>query len=70
MSYSIQSPIGDLLDNEVAKNIVEQHLPGISSHPQISMARSMSLVAVAPFSGNKITSEALSKIDVALKALK
>jgi len=70
MSYSIQSTIGELLDNADARSVVEQHLPGMAAHPQISMARGMSLAAVAPFSGNLITSDALSKIDIGLKALK
>jgi len=35
MSFSIESKLGDLLDNETTKAILEKHLPGISTHPQI-----------------------------------
>lgn len=69
MTFSVQSTIGDLLDNASAKAVVEQILPGISSHPQISMARSMTLAAAAPFSGGAITQDALEKIDVALRSV-
>lgn len=68
-SLSIQSTLGDLLDNEVAKAILEKHLPGVSTHPQIGMGRGFALKMVAGFSGGLITSEALEKIDADLKAL-
>ncbi|MBO7934231.1 hypothetical protein J6358_31525 [Burkholderia pseudomallei] len=69
MSYSAKSTVRDLLENDVTKAIVEQHLPGFSDHPQIGMARGMALSAVARFSGGLITEDALQKIDAALKAL-
>lgn len=69
MSFSTQTSVGDLLDNETTRAILEQHLPGIASHPQIGMARGMSLAIVAQFSGGMITDEALAKVDAALKAL-
>lgn len=69
MPYSTESTVRDLLDNDTTKAIVEQHLPGFSSHPQIGMARDMALRTVAKFSGGLITDEALQKIDAALKAI-
>lgn len=68
-AYSIESTVRDLLDNNATEAILEEYLPGFSSHPQIAMTRAMSLTAVAKFSGGMITDEPLSKIDGALKAL-
>jgi hypothetical protein len=69
MAYSIESTVQELLDNEATKAIVDKHLPGLSSHPSIGMARSMGLSTVANFSGGLISQEALQKIDAELKAL-
>jgi hypothetical protein len=69
MDFSTQTSVGDLLDNETTKAILEQVLPGIASHPQIGMARGMSLAMAAQFSGGLISQDALDKIDAALKAL-
>lgn len=69
MAYSIQSNLGDLLDNEATLAILEKHLPGISSHPQIGMGRGFGLAMVAQFSGGLISQEALDKIDADLQAL-
>ena len=69
MSFSIESKLGDLLDNETTKAILEKHLPGISTHPQIAMGRGFALSMVAKFSGGLITDDALEKIQAALQAL-
>ncbi|GAB3552719.1 hypothetical protein GCM10027343_38610 [Noviherbaspirillum agri] len=69
MSLSINSNLGDLLDNADSKAVLEKHLPGISTHPQIAMGRGFPLKMVANFSGGLITNEALEKVDTDLKAL-
>ena len=69
MSMSIESKLGDLLENEAAKAVLEKHMPGISTHPQIGMGRGFALSMVAKFSGGMITDEMLTKVDVDLKAL-
>ncbi|TBO27924.1 hypothetical protein EYS42_15940 [Aquabacterium lacunae] len=69
MSFSIESKLGDLLDNDTTKAILEKHLPGISTHPQIAMGRGFALSMVAKFSGGLITEELLGKVDAELKAL-
>lgn len=68
-SLSINSNLGDLLDNEASKNVLEKHLPGISTHPQIAMGRGFPLKVVANFSGGLITGEALEKVEADLQAL-
>lgn len=62
MSFSIETDVGTLLDNEQTRAILERVLPGLSTHPSIGMARSMPLVTVAKFSGGLITSELLDKV--------
>ena len=69
MSFSIESKLGDLLDNEATKAILEKHLPGISTHPQISMGKGFALSAVAKFSGGLITDELLQKVNAELATL-
>ncbi|HJV86260.1 MAG TPA: hypothetical protein VJ698_12375 [Noviherbaspirillum sp.] len=68
-SLSINSTLGDLLDNDASKSVLEKHLPGISTHPQIAMGRGFPLKVVAGFSGGLITDEALEKVDSDLKTL-
>jgi hypothetical protein len=69
MAFSIQSSLGDLLDNEQTKAILEKHMPGISSHPQIAMGRGFPLSVVANFSGGMITEDMLKAVDADLVAL-
>jgi hypothetical protein len=65
---TISTPIGELLDNPATKAVVEKHLPGFSAHPQIDMARGISLKAVQGFAP-QITDEILAKIDADFAAL-
>ena len=69
MSFSIDTKLGDLLDNEQTKAVLEKHMPGISTHPQIGMGRGFALSMVAKFSGGLITDEMLQKVNADLAAL-
>lgn len=69
MSFSIDTKLGDLLDNEQTKAVLEKHMPGISTHPQIGMGRGFALSMVAKFSGGLITEEMLQKVNADLAAL-
>lgn len=69
MSYSIQSRLGGLLDNPATKAILETHLPGLDNHPQIGMARGLTLAVTAQLANGLISAEALAKIDHDLKSL-
>ena len=69
MSYSIDTKLGDLLDNEQTKAILEKHMPGISTHPQIGMGRGFPLSTVAKFAGGMITQDMLDKVNAELAAL-
>lgn len=69
MSFSIESKIRDILADDQAKAAVEKILPGFSKHPQLGLAKSMSLKTVAKYSGGLITDEALQKIDAEFQAI-
>lgn len=69
MALSIDSTIGEILDNPQAKAIVDKHLPDFSSNPQLAMAKGFSLKMVAGMSGGKITQEMLDSVGSELAAL-
>ena len=61
-----ETSIGTLLDDPAAAEIIEKHMPGITTNDQISMARSLTLVALQGFAPDMVTDEALAKIDADL----
>ncbi|SMB21543.1 conserved protein of unknown function [Sterolibacterium denitrificans] len=69
MGYSIDSKVGELLDNAGPRAVIDQHMPELATNPQIGMARGMSLKMIAGFSGGKITKEMLAAVDEDLKKL-
>jgi len=62
MPFSADSKIGELLANEKAKAILEKHLPGMSTHPQIGMAKGMSLKMIAAFPQSGLSPDKLKAI--------
>ena len=72
MSYSIHSTLQDLLSNEGAKAILEKHLPGASTHPDLPMAMHMTLQQISYYpeaAEAGLSQEKLQAIDADLKAL-
>ena len=43
MAYTLDTTLGQILDDPQAKAVLDQQLPGVSTHPMIAMARGMSL---------------------------
>ena len=43
MAYTLDTPLGTLLDHPEAKNVMDKYMPGVSSNPMISMVRGMTL---------------------------
>lgn len=69
-AWSIASSrIGDLLDDEVTKAVLEKHFPGMSDNPQIALARGMTLSAVQGFAPDQFTTAALAAVDADLAKL-
>jgi len=63
MGYSIDSKVGELLDNAAPRAVIDKHMPELATNPQIGMARGMSLKMIAGFSGGKITKEMLAAVN-------
>jgi hypothetical protein len=43
MAFTMDTTLGTLLDNPQAKAVLEQYVPGISTHPMVAMAIGMTL---------------------------
>jgi hypothetical protein len=43
MAFTLDTTLGELLDDPQAKAVLDQQLPGISTNPMIAMAKGMSL---------------------------
>jgi len=43
MALTLDTTLGEILDDPQAKAVLDQQLPGISSNPMVAMARGMSL---------------------------
>jgi hypothetical protein len=63
------TPLGELIDNEQTRAVIDKHLPGLSTNPAIEMARGMTLPAMKPFAADSITDEVISKIDADLASI-
>ncbi|RJF92959.1 hypothetical protein [Sphingomonas cavernae] len=64
-----ETDIGTLLDNPETKAILEKHVPGMTTNPQIDMARPMTLKQVQTYEPEKFSDEVLAKIDADLAKL-
>lgn len=68
--YDVESTtIGELLEDPVAKAVLEKHIKEIVDNPQIDGARGMTLKAVQPYAADLITDEKLAAIQAGLQAL-
>jgi hypothetical protein len=43
MEFTLDSKLGDLLDNEQARKVLDQYAPGVSTMPQIAMFKGATL---------------------------
>lgn len=72
MPLSTRSTIRDLIANPEAKAVLEKHLPGASSHPDLPQALYMSLQEVMYYpeaAQAGLTKEKLEAIDADLQTL-
>ena len=63
---TVNSSIGELLDNEAARAILEREVPVIAKSPQIAAGRDFSLKTIAQYAPTVLTDEKLAAIDTAL----
>ena len=69
MALSTNSTLGTILDDEKAKAVLDEHAPGVSTHPQKDQAVGMSLRAIAPYAQGLLTDEILKVLDEELGKL-
>ena len=72
MSYSVHSTLGALMSSELAKAILEKHMPGISSHPDLPKGMHMTLMQISFYPEAVkagLTTEKLKEIDSDLKSI-
>lgn len=63
MPFTAETTLGEILDNAQAKEVLRKHFPQVdSAGPMLSMARGMSLKAVAGFPQAGITPDKLKAI--------
>ena len=43
MKFTLDTLLGDLIDNPQAKPILEKHLPGLADNPMLAMVKGLSL---------------------------
>jgi len=43
MAYTLDSTLGEILDDPQAAKVLDQYVPGASQHPMMAMAKGMSL---------------------------
>ncbi len=68
--YTVKgTKLGVLLDNAATKAILQKYIPDVIGNPQIVMARGITLAALAPYTGGKLSNETLAKIDADLSKI-
>jgi hypothetical protein len=64
-----ETTIGDLLDNPATKAVLDKHMPGFSTNPQVEMARGFTLRAIQSMVPDQIKVETLDLVDADLAKL-
>ena len=64
-----QTTLGTILDDEQAKAIVDEYIPGFTSDSRIGMARPFTLTFIKIYIPDRITDEKLKAIDAEFEAL-
>ena len=60
------TPLGDLLANAETKAVLEKHMPGISTNPEVEPVKGLSLKAIQPYAPDRLPDTLLAAIDVDL----
>ena len=68
--FNLETPIQDIVADAKAKAVLEANLPGISTHESYEMFKGMSLKQLSSYAADKLTPEALAKVEKNLAAVK
>jgi len=73
MAYTLETTVGELLNDTQAVNVLEKHAPGISKNPMIGMAKGMTLKALLAMPQAKqygVTEDVVNNVLNEINALK
>jgi hypothetical protein len=73
MTYTLDTKVGDILNDTHALEILERHAPGVSKHPMIGLAKGMTLRSILAMPQAKeagLTEEKVSKVLAEINARK
>jgi hypothetical protein len=73
MAYTLDSTVGEILNDTGAVKILEKHVPGISKNPMLGMAKGMTLKAVITMPPAKqagLTEDMVKKVLAEINAVK
>jgi hypothetical protein len=73
MAYTMDTKVGEILDDTGAVKILEKYVPGISKNPMIGFARGMTLKALLAMPQAKdagLTEEMVKKVLAEINAIK
>ncbi|MBI5294311.1 MAG: hypothetical protein HY869_02465 [Chloroflexi bacterium] len=73
MAYTLDTKVGEILDNTGAVKILEKHVPGISKNPMIGLAKGMtlkSLLAMPQAKQAGLTEDMVKQVLAEINALK
>jgi beta-glucosidase len=73
MTYTLETKVGDILDDTGAVKILEKHVPGISKNPLIGMAKGFTLKQILAMPQAKdagLTEDMVKKVLAEINALK
>ena len=66
---TLDTPVERICADPAGRAVMDRDLPGLSTHPDYAMFKSMSLKTLAGMSGGKITPTDLAKVQTDLAAL-
>ena len=68
-TYSADTPLEVIVADPAAKAALAKTLPNLAAHPAFEQFKAMSLRQLQPYASDKISEEAVAKVDADLKAL-
>ncbi len=68
-ALTIDNSIKELMANNATAAIIQKHLPGIDQHPAYGQFKTMSLIALQPWSAGAVTDEIIAAVKADLAAL-
>ncbi|MCZ2122919.1 MAG: hypothetical protein LC108_11715 [Anaerolineales bacterium] len=73
MPYTLETTVGQILDDTRAVEILEKHAPGLAKNPMLALARGMTLKSILAMPQAKqagVTEEVVEKVLAEINAIK